>query len=259
MNVAIIQARLSSSRLPGKILLEVCGKPLLEHMISRVKRSKKIDEIIVATSINKMDDLIEDWCKKNQIKCFRGPEQDVLKRFKLAKDFINGDTIIRLCSDCPLIDPKVIDDVLEIYETNNFDFVSNLFPVEGRTYPDGMGVEVFSSKLLDESDRNAKKPSEREHVTFYLWMQPERFKIFRHDYPEDLSKFRFNLDYIQDYCLIRSVFESLYPKNNFFTMADTINWLKEHPEILKFNDMIEPNQGWKNSFDEDKKNNYENN
>ena len=130
MNVAIIQARLSSSRLPGKIFLEVCGKPLLEHMIARVKHSKKLDEVIVATSTNKMDDLIKEWCKKNQIKCFRGPEQDVLKRYKLANDFINGDTIIRLCSDCPLIDPKVIDDVLEIYEGNNFDFVSNLYPVE---------------------------------------------------------------------------------------------------------------------------------
>lgn len=255
MNVAIIQARLSSSRLPGKILLEVCGKPLLEHMITRVKRSKKIDEIVIATSTNKIDDLIEEWCKKNQIKCFRGPEQDVLKRYKLANDFINGDTIVRLCSDCPLIDPKIIDDVLETYESNDYDFVSNLFPVHGRTFPDGMSVEVFSSKLLVESDRNAKKPSEREHVTFYLWMQPKRFKIFRCDYPEDLSKFRFNLDYLQDYCLIRSVFESLYPKNNCFTMEDVIKWLKENPEILKFNDNIESNQGWKKSFEEDKKKN----
>lgn len=253
MNIGIIQARLFSSRLPGKIMLEVCGKPLLEHMITRVKHSKKLDDVIVATSVNKLDDLIEDWCQKHQIKCFRGPEQDVLKRLKLAKDFFNGDTIIRLCSDCPLIDPKIIDDVLGIYESNNYDFVSNLFPLVGRTFPDGMSAEVFSSKLLDESDMNSKKPSEREHVTFYFWMHPDRFKIFRHDYPEDLSKFRFNLDYIQDYCLIRSVFESLYPKNNFFTMEDTINWLKSHPEILKFNDMIDSNQGWKKSFDDDKK------
>ena len=253
MNIGIIQARLSSSRLPGKIMLEVCGKTLLEHMIIRVNQSKKLDNVIVATSTNKIDDVIEDWCKSNQINCFRGPEHDVLKRFKLAKDFVNADTVIRFCSDCPLIDPKIIDDVIEIYESNNYDFVSNSFPTLGRTFPDGMSVEVFSSKLLDEADINAKKPSEREHVTFYFWMQPDRFKIYRHDYPKDLSKFRFNLDYLQDYCLIRSIFESLYPKNIFFTMEDTINWLECNPKILKFNDMIQSNQGWKNSFDNDKK------
>tara|TARA_B100000959_G_C14983157_1_gene624392 strand:+ start:1142 stop:1903 length:762 start_codon:yes stop_codon:yes gene_type:complete len=253
MNAAIIQARLSSSRLPGKIFLEVCGMSMLEHMITRVKRSKKIDEILIATSNNSADDLIEIWCKKHQVKCFRGPEQDVLKRYKLAKDFINADTIIRLGADSPLIDPKIIDDVLQTYEQNNFDFVSNLFPVEGRTYPDGVNVEVFSSKLLDIADFNAKKPSEREHVTFYFWMQPERFKIFRHDYPKDLSKFRFNLDYLQDFCLIRLVFEELFPKNNFFTLEDATDWLNNHPEVFKINNMIEPNQGWNKSFEEDKK------
>jgi spore coat polysaccharide biosynthesis protein SpsF len=253
MNVAIIQARLSSTRLPGKIFLEVCDKSLLEHMITRVKRSKKIDQLIVATSINKHDDVIEDWCTKHDVNCFRGPEQDVLKRFKLAKDSVDADTVIRLCSDSPLIDPKIIDDVIEIYESNNYDFVSNSFPTVGRTFPDGMSVEIFSSKLLDESDKNAKKPSEREHVTFYLWTQPDRFKIYRHDYPKDISKFRFNLDYIQDYCLIRSIFESLYKKNTFFTMEDAIDWLKYNPKILKFNDMIESYKGWENSFDDDKK------
>ena len=152
-----------------------------------------------------------------------------------------------------MIDPKIIDDVIEIYESNNYDFVSNSFPTVGRTFPDGMSVEVFSSKLLDESDKNAKKPSEREHVTFYLWMQPNRFKIHRHDYPIDISKFRFNLDYIQDYCLIRSIFESLYKKNTFFTMEEVIDWLKINPKIIKFNDMIESYKGWEHSFDDDKK------
>ncbi len=256
MNAAIIQARLSSSRLPGKIFLEACGMSMLEHMITRVKRSKKIDEIVIATTNNSVDDLIEIWCKKHKIKYFRGPERDVLKRYKLAKDFINADTIIRLGADSPLIDPKIIDDVLEIYEQNNYDFVSNLFPVDGRTYPDGVNVEVFSSKLLDIADSNAKKPSEREHVTFYFWMRPEHFKIFRHDYEKDLSKFRFNLDYLQDFCLIRLVFEELFPKNNYFTLNDVIDWLNKNPEVFKINSMIESNQGWNKSFEEDKKLNF---
>ena len=253
MIAAIIQARMSSTRLPGKIFLEACGMSMLEHMITRVKHSKKIDEVVIATSNNSADDLIEEWCKKHKIKCFRGPEQDVLKRYKLTSDFINADTIIRLCADSPLIDPKIIDDILEIYELNNYDYVTNLFPVDGRTYPDGLNVEVFSSDILDELDKNAKKPSDREHVTFHLWTQPERFKLFRHDYPINLSKFRFNLDYIQDYCLIRSVFEALYPQNNLFTLEDTIDWLKQNPKILKFNDMIKANQGWNKSFSEDEK------
>lgn len=253
MIAAIIQARISSTRLPGKIMMETCGKTMLEHMILRIKQSKKLDEIIVATSINKLDDIIEEWCKKNNIKCFRGPENDVLKRYKLAKDFFNVDIVVRIGADSPLMDPKIIDDVVELFESNNYDYVTNLFPVSGRTFPDGVNVEVFSSETLDEVDKNAKKPSDREHVTFYLWMQPERFKIFRYDYPEDLSKFRFNLDYIEDYCLIRSIFESLYPKNNFFTLEDTISWLKQNPKILEFNNMIESNLGWQKSFDEDAK------
>lgn len=256
MIAAIIQARMASSRLPGKIMLQACGKTMLEHMVSRVKQSKKLDEIIVATTINKLDDVIENWCIKNNIKCFRGPENDVLKRFKLAKDFFSVDIIVRLCSDCPLIDPKIIDDVIEVFELNNFDFVSNSFPTEGRKYPDGMGVEVFSSKLLEESDIFAKKPSEKEHVTFFMWMQPQKYKIFRLDYKKDISNFRLNLDYIQDYYLIRSVFEALYYKNNLFTMEDILICLESHPEICEFNENIKPNQGWLKAFQEDREAGY---
>lgn len=256
MIAAIIQARMSSSRLPGKIMMEACGKTMLEHMIFRIKQSKKLDEIIVATTTNKLDDVIENWCINNDIKYFRGPENDVLKRFKLAKDFFGVDIIVRLCSDCPLIDPKTIDDVIEIFELNNYDFVSNSFPVEGRKYPDGMSVEVFSSELLEETDKFAKKPSEREHVTFFMWMQPQKYKIFRLDYKKDLSKFRLNLDYIQDYRLIRSVFEALYYENNLFTMNDIVIWLESHSDIYEFNKNIKPNQGWLKSFQEDQKSGY---
>jgi spore coat polysaccharide biosynthesis protein SpsF len=256
MIAAIIQARMSSTRLPGKIMMETCGKTMLEHMILRVRQSKKLDEVIVATTKNKLDDVIEKWCITNKIKCFRGPENDVLKRFKLTKDYFKVDVIVRLCSDCPLIDPKIIDDVIEIFQFNDYDFVSNLFPIEGRKYPDGMGVEVFSSELLEETDKLAKKPSEREHVTFFMWMQPKKYKIFRLDSKKDLSNFRLNLDYIQDYCLIRSVFEALYYKKNQFTINDIILWLKSNTNIYELNKNIKPNQGWLKSFDEDQKLGY---
>lgn len=251
MIVAIIQARMSSSRLPGKIMLKACGKTILELMIERVQRSRSLDKILVATTINPKDDVIVNLCKDIGVECYRGPEEDVLLRYKLSADAIKADTIVRLCSDCPLIDPAVIDKVVNVYSAGNFDFVNNMSPLP-RTYPDGMLVEVFSKELLDETNREAIKPSHREHVTFFMWMQPERYKIHRVDCERDLSQYRLNLDYAEDYELIKSVFEALYEKDKFFTMNDTINWLHNHPVILQLNSHITPNRGWLKSFEKDK-------
>lgn len=251
MIVGIIQARMGSTRLPGKIMLEVAGKSMLEHMIERISLSKKMDKIIVATTKNKIDDVIEKICKKNKIQYLRGSEQDVLSRFKDAADITNASTIVRLGADSPLLDATIIDDVIDCYEKNHYDYVSNLFP-RPATYPDGVMVEVFSSKILENADKNAKKPSEREHVTFYIWMQPKKFKIHRVDFKIDLSKYRFNLDYKEDYELIKKIFENLLPIKKFFQMNDIIEWLKKNPQVFEINSHIEALQGWKNSFKEDK-------
>jgi len=251
MIAVIIQARMSSTRLPEKIMLEVCGKSLLEHMILRIKKSKKIDKILVATTINKKDDVIEKFCKQKQIEYFRGPEDDVLSRYKLASDYLNSDTIVRICSDCPLLDSNIVDDVINIFQKGNYDYVNNLVPLP-RTYPDGLLVEVFSSKVLNESYVEAKKPSDREHVTFFMWNQPKRYNIYRLDYKEDLSKYRFNLDYSEDFIVIKAIYESLYPNNSNFLMRDIINWLNNHPEIMNINSHIKSNQGWKSAFKKDR-------
>lgn len=251
MIAAIIQARMSSSRLPGKIMLRACGKTMLELMIERVQKAHTLDKILVATTINPADDIIVNLCKDIGVQYFRGPEEDVLLRYKLAADVVNADTIVRLSSDCPLIDPIVIDKIVNVYVNGNFDFVNNLSPLP-RTYPDGMMVEVFSKDLLNEINREAIKPSHREHVTFFMWMQPNRYKIHRVDYEKDLSQYRLNLDYAEDYDMIKSVFENLYEKDKFFTMEDTINWLNAHPKILELNSHIVPNQGWLKSFEKDK-------
>jgi len=234
MIAAIIQARMSSTRLPEKIMLEVCGKTLLEHMILRIKKSKKIDKILVATTTNEKDDVIENFCKKKQIECFRGSEDDVLSRYKFASDYLNSNIIVRLCSDCPLLDANIIDDVIDTFQKGNYDFVNNLYPLP-RTYPDGLLVEVFSSKVLNEAYNEAKKPSDREHVTFFMWNQPNRYNIFRLDYKEDFSKYRFNLDYPEDFTVIKAIFESLYLSNPDFSMTDVIKWLNNHPEIMRIN------------------------
>ena len=251
MIAGIIQARMQSSRLPGKVMLNVNNIPLLQLMIERVSRSKKLEKIIVATSTNSADDIIEELCLKLKIDCFRGSEDDVLLRFKKTAELLNAKTIVRLCGDCPLIDSDIIDDVIGEYQEEKYDFVSNLFPYPS-TYPDGTSVEVFSSELRFEMENDAKKPSEREHVTFYIWKQPEKYKIHRLDYKEDLSKFRFNLDYKEEFEFIRVDFEYFLKNNEFFKMSDVIEWLKDNEKIFHINSHIIPKQGWEKSFKRDK-------
>ena len=252
MIVAIIQARMGSSRLPGKIMLKTCGKTFLEHVIDRTAQSKTLDKTVIVTSLNKDDDIIEDFCKKKNISCFRGSENDVLSRYKMAADKTQADIIIRLTSDTPLLHSAIIDKVVQAYVNNNYDFVSNCFPLP-RTYPDGMNVEVFSKKILDEMYNNAKKPSEREHVTLFVLFQPEKYKIFRVDYERDVSKYRFNLDYELDYELLKTIFEKLYFRDPNFTMEDVIRLLEDNPSIYQLNSEIKPFEGMLKSLIEDEK------
>ena len=251
MIAGIIQARMNSSRLPGKIMLKACGKTMLELMIERIQRSKKLDKVIIATTTNPKDDTIEEFCIDKKIEYFRGSEEDVLSRYKHTADKFGSDIIVRICSDCPLIDPKIIDETISVYLSNKYDFVNTLSP-NPRSFPDGMGIEVFSHSILNEAFQKAKKLSEREHVTFFMWMQPEKFAVHRLDCKQDFSKYRLNLDYVEDYNLIKSIFENLYTLNHQFTMEDIINWLNDNPEILKLNAHIKPNQGWLKSFEKDK-------
>ena len=241
---------MGSSRLPGKIMLKSCGKTFLEHMIDRVVQSKTLDKIVIATTLNKDDDVIEDFCKKKNIPYFRGSENDVLSRYKMVADKTHADVIIRLTSDTPILHSTIIDKVVQTYINNNYDYVSNCFPLP-RTYPDGVNVEVFSKKILDEMHNNAKKPSEREHVTLFLVFKPEKYKIFRVDYDRDISKYRFNLDYKLDYKLLKTIFEKLYFKNPNFTMEDVIKLLEENPSIFQINAEIKSYENILKSFVED--------
>ncbi len=257
MIAAIIQARLDSTRLPKKVLLKVNGQPLLSCMIERIKRAEKIDKIVVATTTAVLDDEIEIFCKDENVECFRGNEKDVLDRYYSCARQIGAKVIVRLTSDCPLIDPSVIDEVVSCYLENSFkyDYVANTVPPPG-TYPDGMDVEVFSFNLLEKAWKNAKKPSEKEHVTFYFWKNPGLFKIYRHDLKIDLSKYRLTVDYKEDYLLIKKIVEHFHNDKLLFTMEDIIAFLKKNPDILKINQDIERNVGWQKSLIKDK-GNYE--
>ena len=250
MIAGIIAARMSSSRLPGKVLLKICGKTALEIMIERVKRSKTIDKIIIATSTNKQDDFIEKICKEIEIECIRGPEEDLLSRYKIVSDKIKPNIIVKMGADSILIDPLVIDHVVNTFLNGDYDYVSNYgIP---KTYPEGCTADVYTSDTLNEAFQEARKPSEREHISPFMWNKPERYRFFRVDYKKDLSNYRLSLDYYEDFLVIKSIFESLYPKNPNFTLEDVISWLDSNPKIAKLNSHISPSEGILKSFEEDK-------
>ncbi len=241
--VVIIQARMGSTRLPGKVLLEVCGKTLLQHQLERVKRAKTVDEIIVATTDLERDAPIERVAQACGVQVYRGSENDVLDRYEQAAQQTGAETVVRLTADCPLMDPAVIDKVIGFFHANDFDYVSNVRPP---TYPDGMDVEVFTRVALDESASEAVLPTEREHVTAFIAKRPERFRIgnVTHDGP-DLSAYRLTIDEPADWEVIRWVFEELYPTKPDFTLDDIMNLLTLHPEIATLNKHIEHNEGYK--------------
>ncbi|HIB54796.1 MAG TPA: hypothetical protein EYO39_08330 [Nitrospirales bacterium] len=249
--VAIIQARLGSSRLPGKVLKEVQGRPLLSYMLERVAQSAYIGQIVVAITNRSQDDPIVDCCHKEGIAVFRGDEDDALDRYYQCASSFHADTIVRLTADCPLMDPKVIDAVVAEYISGNYDYVANTIPPNA-TFPDGMDVEVFSFAALERAWREARKPSEREHVTFYFWKNTDCFKTHRYDLEESLSHYRLTVDYPEDFEVVSKILSELYPRNANFTMQDIISFLMRHPEIQKNNASIASNQGWEVSLEKDK-------
>ena len=206
MRLAILQARMSSSRLPGKVLKEINGKPILEYEIKRILKSKEINKLVLATSKEKSDDVLEDFAKNIGIECFRGDLEDVLKRYyNCAKQF-KADTIIRLTGDCPVMDSEVIDGVINCFEKNRVDYASNTIK---RTFPDGLDVEVFSFNVLEKMYKNATSKEEREHVTKYIHNNLNKFKICNYENDIDYSYIRWTLDTIDDFYFFKSIYENV--------------------------------------------------
>ncbi|WP_425448038.1 cytidylyltransferase domain-containing protein [Dethiothermospora halolimnae] len=236
-NIAIIQARMGSTRLPGKVMMNLCGKTILAHVINRVKQSKLIDEIIVATTCKEKDDAIKDESKKNGVKVFRGSENDVLSRYYYASKENGGDTIIRITSDCPLIDPYLIDEMLDFYIKNDYDMVTNATKdLSLRTYPRGLDTEIFSFENLKDAFNNANKLNEREHVTPYLYKNSERTYYYRNN--TDYSNHRWTLDTIDDFKLIKEIYEKLYDGHHDFYFKDILKLFKQYPKLMNINSHI---------------------
>lgn len=227
-----VQARMGSTRLPGKVMKTVLGKPLLEFLIERLKRVKKATAIVVLTTTDARDDAIVNYCKEHNIACIRGPEDDVLARYWLAAKERKPTNILRVTSDCPLIDPEIIDQLITVFESGSYDYVSNSLE---RTYPRGLDVEMFTIKGLNHAYEEAKDPFEREHVTPYFYRHPELFRLKNVSSPEALSHHRWTVDTLEDFTLIKLILENLYPTNPHFLLNDVLNLLKIHPDWLKIN------------------------
>lgn len=234
--VAIVQARLGSTRLPKKIFLPLSNIPILSHVYNRLNFSKYIHETVIATTDLSEDDLIEDYCKKNKIKFFRGSSDDVLSRYFFAAQKFNADVVVRITSDCPLIDPTIVDNIITEFLKNKVDYASNVLK---RTFPRGYDAEVFSFKTLEKAFQLAKKEYEREHVTPFIYNHPEMFNLFNYENEIDYSNYRLTVDTKEDYELLKIIYDSLYSKNKIFLMKDVIEFLKKNPDLVNINKHIE--------------------
>lgn len=247
--IAVIQARMNSKRLPGKVLMPLAGRNVLEHVAMRVRKAHMVSEVIVATSINEEDAKIAEACEKLGVRVFRGSEEDVLDRFYRASLPLNSDHVVRITADCPMIDPEVIDSVIARHIKVGTDYTSNTLEP---TYPDGEDVEVFKMSALEKAWKNAKLSSEREHVTPYIRNNPQVFKLLSVVRPGDLSGRRWTLDEDRDYRFLKEVFDSLYHLNNFFGITDILKFLEKNPRVEKINSCILRNEGYRESLKKDR-------
>jgi len=233
--VATIEARMTSSRLPGKVLMPILGRPSLELMIERVKNSRYIDEIVIATTTNEKDDAIEKLGNFLGVKVYRGSENDVLVRVLGAAESVNSDLLVKLTGDCPLIDPIIIDQTITAHLSGDYDYTSNL--LNERTFAIGLDTEVLPIETLRKVEKLTSEPIDRTHVTCYIYHNPQHFKLHgivanAHTQSGDL---RITLDTKEDYDLISKVYETLYPINKIFDAKDIISLLRANSELKNIN------------------------
>ncbi len=247
MLTAIVQARMSSTRLPGKVLKEVHNRPLLSYLIERLQRVSEIEKIVVATTDSVADDAIAEYCKKNGISVFRGSENDVLDRYMKAAMEYSANPIVRITGDCPLLDVDTVQKLIEVYKKGGVDYV-----VTGQSFTEGFDCEIFSQKMLELSHVNATKSSEREHATLYMYTHPEVCRKFILENSTDDSSYRVTVDEPEDFAVVKTIIEGIYPNNSEFTAGDIKNFLDSHPEIRDLNKGIVRNEGLLKSLADEK-------
>lgn len=235
--VIIIQARMGSTRLPKKTLKTVGDKPLLSYLIERIKAAKLADQALIATTTNAEDDAIAQACALYQVPVFRGSALDVLDRYYRAAKTFHADAIVRITGDCPLIDPQIIDSVINYYQEHEpqYDYVSNMLHPG---YPRGMDVEIFSFQALEKIHQAAQAPEEREHVTLYFYEHPDLFSLGSVESKQDFSKYRFTVDTEKDFQLVSRLLSTLAPTNPLFTLKDIVDLMEQHPDWFHLNAQV---------------------
>ncbi len=236
MLVAILQARLNSRRLPGKVLLPIAGKPLLLHAVERVRRAKAVDHMIVATSQEASDDALAEFCHRHDVDCFRGSLNDVLDRFYQAGRSCHADDVMRLTGDNPMIDPDMLDDLVTFYRAGDYDYASN---ATVRTFPRGLDAEVLPWRMLEHAWRVAELPYDREHVTTWHRARPQQLAIGEFCDTVDRSDWRWTVDEPADLEFMERVFAALYDKNPQFTRHDVHALLERRPDLVAINAHVE--------------------
>lgn len=235
--VATIEARMRSSRLPGKVLRPIMGRPMLELMIERLRLVPQLDAIVVATTTDPSCEPIEELAHSLGVGCYRGSEDDVLDRVLQAARQAQAYLIVETTGDCPLIDPAMVSRVIDAFLAHEVDYCSNTLE---RTYPRGMEVQVFPLNVLEEVARLTDDPVDHEHVSIYIYEHPERFRLLNvtSDLPPDAASLRLTVDTREDFELVRRVYEALYSANPKFTLADILDLFRRKPELPKINQSI---------------------
>ena len=236
--VAIVQARMGSTRLPNKVMKPIGGTPMIELLLARLSRAKEVDQIVVATSVDVHNQMLVDHVCKLGYACEQGSENDVLGRYVKAAKSHQADVVVRITGDCPLVDPELVDDAIRRFKATGSEYLSNTSPP---TYPDGLDIEVCSFKALEQASRETNKPFDREHVTPYL-RESGRFRTAYMQHDKDLSALRWTVDELEDFSVITKVFQYFHPRTNF-TWGEVLNLQLQQPEIFNINQHLIRNEG----------------
>ncbi|NDV26701.1 cytidylyltransferase domain-containing protein [Desulfovibrio sp. JC010] len=244
----IVQARMGSTRLPGKIMQQIMGKPMIWYVFKRLEGCRSVRHCILSTSTNEQDKIVADWAAKNDIKYFRGSESDVLLRYGDTAKHFGSEHIMRITGDCPLVDPKICDDIAEYYYAENLEYCRT-----SDDFPHGLDCEIFSRSALDLACREARTESEREHVTTYMSLHPDRIrqKTYQNDSDTVAGDLRITVDYPEDFTVIREVLEHLFPSNPYFSCSDIVLLLENNPDVAKLNSKYTRNESYLNELKRD--------
>jgi spore coat polysaccharide biosynthesis protein SpsF len=234
---ATIEARMTSSRLPGKVLLQAAGKPMLEHLVNRLRAVPSLNGIVLATTINKTDDELEEFSKKIGISCYRGSENDVMNRVIGAADSVGTDVVVEITGDCPIIDPQIVEQTIRMFNANQADYVSNCHI---RSYPDGMDTQIFRLETLKRSATMTSDALDQEHVTLHIRNHPELFTHLHLVAPPETHwpGLGLTLDVPKDNELLKKIIEHFEPANSLFSCRDVIQLLKQRPDWVGINHAV---------------------